>query len=197
MSKIQAMQQNLLGSMEIALFMKAGIKRFNKNPADLKKSFLIPVLLLPLTIFTVLATHPEQNLDMTSIQLLTLIYSARLFVYLGAFLAFSYLIAQTMDRLEEFKTFVTANNWLTIPIAALTLIPLGLYLNGAAPYENIYPLIVMITLYSFTCVAFMATYIMRIPYEMAGFIAITGLLIHHNALDFLKWAAINTISFLA
>ena len=189
-------KHNLLGSLEIALFMRGGASRFKTDATTMKKSFLIPIMLLPLTLAMVLGAHPHA-LNSTSAQILTIIYSLRLFVYLGAFLGFVYYMARTMDKLDDFHRFATANNWLTIPAAALMIIPVSLFLNGIYTWQEIYPAVVLITLYSYAYTAFMAARVMRIPIEMASFIAITGLIINQNALGFLKWAAVNTLNFLA
>ncbi|MBX2834688.1 MAG: hypothetical protein KTR28_06925 [Micavibrio sp.] len=187
----------ILGSLEVALFMPKAIKRFKGNTASMIKSFAIPVALLPLTLAAVFYVSPNAaDFNSETNLVLTGIYSLRLFIYLAAFFAFGSLIAKAMDKTEEFKSFVIANNWLSIPMAALMIAPIMLTASGAFPWENSYSLIVMITLYSFACTAFLATYIMRIPYEMAAFMAITGMLIQHNSLDFVKWAAVNTINML-
>jgi hypothetical protein len=186
MFKSEDIKQSLLGSLEIALFMRGGASRFQSDPTSMKKSFLIPILLLPLTLAMVLGANPH-----------ALNYSLRLFVYLGAFLGFVYYMARTMDKLDDFHRFATANNWLTIPAAALMVIPVSLFFNGIYTWQEIYPAVVLITLYSYAYTAFMAARVMRIPIEMASFIAITGLIINHNALGFLKWAAVSTLNFLA
>ncbi len=190
-------RQNLLGSLEIALFMRSGAKRFQADTTTMKKSFLVPVMLLPLTLIMVLGAHPTESLNTTSMQVLTIIYSLRLFIYLAAFLGFVYFMAHTLDKLDDFHRFATANNWITIPTAIMMMIPVTLFLSDIYTWNEIYPAIVLITLYSYACTAFMVTHVMRIPVELASFIAIAGLAINYNALGLLKWAAINTLYFLA
>lgn len=197
MIKTDEIRQNLLGILEIALFMKGGEKRFAPSRQAMLKSFLIPLVLLPLTIFTVLAAHPEGAIDTTSMQILAVIYSMRLFVYLGLFMAFVYALAKSMDRLENFHRFVTANNWLTIPAAVLMAPLVIMFINGHYEWADIYPLMVVITLYSYAYTAFMATHVMRIPMEMACFIAIAGMAIHQTSLGVLKWAAVGVIQLIA
>ncbi|MCB1651768.1 MAG: hypothetical protein KDI46_06935 [Alphaproteobacteria bacterium] len=197
MTKAIAVKQNLLGALEIALFMKKGAQRFDAGKSAMIKSFIIPIILLPLSLLTVLSGHPNQGIDTASLQILAGLYSLRMVISLAAFLGFVYFMAKTMDREEDFNRFVTANNWISIPAAALMLPATMLFLNGNHSWEEIYPLMVFITLYAYAYTGFMATYVMRIPYEMAGFIAIGGLAIHHNVLIFMKWAAVNTLSLLA
>lgn len=181
-------RRNLLGCLEIALFMPAGATRFSPSPEALKKSFIVPVVLLPLSVATVLTAHPAAGeLGGGSAQILAVIYALRLFVYLGLYLGLVYMMAQKMDRIEGFYRFATANNWLVLPVAALML-PLSLsFMAGNHSFAEIYPLMVFITLYSYACTAFMAAHTLKIPMELACFVAIAGMAIHQTSLHVLKF----------
>lgn len=193
----KSVKSHLLGCLEVALFMRGGEKRFCASAESMMKSFLIPVILLPLTLLTVFSAHPGEALSATSMQVLGVVYALRLFVYLGLFLAFVYTMAKTMDKLDAFYRFATANNWLAIPAAALMLPLLVAFLGGHYSWAEIYPLMVFITLYSYAYTAFMAMHVMRIPMELACFIAIAGMAIHQTSLGVLKWAAVNVIQLIA
>ena len=183
--------QNLLGCLEIALFMRAGADRFKTSAPMMKKSFLIPVVLLPLSLAFVLSAHPEGVLDTLSMQIIAIVYALRLFIYLAAFLGVVYLMARSLDRLEDFSRFAIANNWLTIPAAALML-PLSiLQMSGHYSFSEVYPLMVFITLYSYAYTAFMATHILKIPAELACCLAIIGMAINQTSLQLLKTTAAN------
>jgi len=192
-----SIRQNLLASLEIALFLKKGATRFSNDNKGLKQSFIIPVLLLPLTLITVFFAHPDGQLANGATQILAIIYTLRLFVYLGLYLGFVYFMAKTLDKASEFKRFVTANNWLTLPAAAAMLPLLALFLNGSHSWTEIYPMMIMVTLYGYAYSGFMAAHILRIPYELAGFIAIAGMAIHQTSLSALKWAAVQTITLIS
>jgi hypothetical protein len=197
MFRKEEIRQNLMGCLETALFMHRGPERFSASRKSMKKSFLIPVILLPLTVITVLTAHPEGALSTSSMKALALIYSLRLFLYLGLFLSLVYTMARSMDRLDAFYRFAAANNWLTIP-AALLIAPLvAMFTSGHYEWNEIYPLMVFITLYSYAYTAFMAAHVMRIPMELACFIAIAGMAIHQTSLDVLKWAAVGFIQLIA
>jgi hypothetical protein len=179
-------RRNLLGILEIALFMPQGAKRYTADKNAFKSSFLIPLAVLPLSLITLIAAHPESSLDTASLHVLTLIYALRLFISLGLFLAVVYCMADKMGKRDDFYRFAIANNWLALP-PALIMLPLSLgFLNGVYSWDEIYPLMVVITLYSYACTAFMATHILRIPYELACFIAILGMAIHQTSLQALK-----------
>ncbi|MCB9983532.1 MAG: hypothetical protein H6861_07670 [Rhodospirillales bacterium] len=197
MFKQGEIRQNLLGCLETALFMRAGLARFCPSRESMMKSFIIPLILLPLTLITVLSAHPAGALSADSMQILAIIYSLRLFVYLGAFLAFVYAMARTMDKLEDFYRFATANNWLAIPAAVLMTPLLILFLNGHYQWTEVYPLMVVITLYSYAYTAFMAMHVMRVPAELGVFIAIAGMAIHQTSLGLLKVVAVGFIQMIA
>ena len=173
--------------------MERGSERFSSDIKTLKKSFLIPVILLPLTIAMILGAHPAQALDTTSAHMLIAIYALRLVIYLAGFLGLVYAMANKLDRLDNFYKFVTANNWLTLPAALLSAPLIFLFLNGYYSWAEIYPLIVVIALYSYAYTAFMAASVLKIPMELACFIAIAGMAIHQTSLEILKWAAVNTL----
>lgn len=173
--------------------MPRGAGRFSATRGSLLKSFAIPLLLLPLTLISVIAAHPDPALSPASIQILALIYSLRVFVYLGIFLGLVYFMARNMGREEHFYRFATANNWLMIPAAVLSAPLILAFLNGSYEWSEVYPFLVFITLYSYAYSAFMITFVMRLPWEFACFVAIAGMAIHQTSLGALKWAAIQAI----
>ncbi len=190
-------RQNLLACLETAIFMRGGEKRFSAGRDSMIKSFAIPIILLPLTLMVVFFAHPDGALSATSMQILALVYSLRLFVYLAAFLALVYGMAKTMDKLDAFYRFATANNWLCIPAAVVMVPLLCAYMTGAYEWSEVYPLMVFVTLYSYAYTAFMATYVLRIPLELACFIAIAGMAIHQTSLGLIKAAAVGIIQLVA
>ncbi len=185
------LKNHLLGCLEAALFMPACAERFSSCTKAMKKSFLIPLMILPLTLITVLFAHPHTDITGNTQTILMAVYSLRLFIYLGVFLSIVFFLAKTMDRLESFNRFVTANNWLSLPAALISLPLLIAFMNGHYVWADIYPLMVCITLYSYIYTAFMATHVLRIPFEFACFIMVIGMAVHQSSLDVLKWAAVN------
>ena len=191
---MSVLKKNLLGTLEIALFLKKGADRFSSNHKNFKTSFLIPILLLPLTLVTVFYAHPAGQLADGATQILAIIYTLRLFISLGLFLGFVYMMAKTLDKAKEFKRFATANNWVTLPATIAMLPLLLLFLNGSHSWAEIYPMMVIVTLYSYAYTGFLIAHVMRIPYELAAFMAVAGMAIHQSSLTALKWAAVQTIS---
>jgi hypothetical protein len=186
-------RHNLLGCLETALFMRSGTDRFHATKASMKKSFLIPMLVLPLSLILVLAAHPIADISLGTKQILMAIYSLRIVISLGAFLTLVYFMARSTDRLESFYRFVTAHNWLVIPVTVLMLPLVVSLLNGHYSWEEVRPLMVFITLYFYAYTAFMVTHVLRMPWELATCVAICGMAIHQTSLDVVKWAAVQTV----
>jgi hypothetical protein len=190
-------RRNLLGCLETALFMKQGADRFSVSYEGMKRSFVVPFLVLPFSVATLIMAHPDQNMTMDSASFLALIYGLRTVLYLAVFMAFSYFLAKGLDRMENFYRFTSANNWLVIP-AALLMWPLSLaFMNGSYSWAEVYPMMVCITLYSYAYTAFMAAHVLRIPLELAAFVAIASMAINQTALDLMKWIGLQSLQLIA
>ncbi len=191
-SNTEEIRQNLLGCLETALFMRGGSERFHVSAKALHKSFLVPLLVFPATVLFVLAGHPGALNDTTA-NILIAMHIVRFIVSLVAFLGFVYFMAKTLDRTKSFYRFVIANNWLSLP-ATILMIPLfALYFNGAYAWEEVYPLMVIVTLYSYAYTGYMVAQVMRVPWELAAFVSICGMAIHQSTLGLVKWATVNTL----
>lgn len=188
------LSRNFLGSVETAIFMKSGAGRFTQNNSSMKKSFIVPILaLLPATLVMVFSAYPEGALSDGARAILALVYGARLVVYLAVFPALVYLLAKAVDRLDGFSRFVTAHNWLALPLGLLILPLAYMMADGSHSWAEIQPMLSMAMIYFSVYVAFMATYVMRMPWELAGFVAITGIAVHQTSLDILKWVAAEAV----
>lgn len=190
-------RRNLLACLETALFMQQGPERFSISKKAMKRSFLIPFLVLPLTISTMIAAHPDPNLSMGAVHALALMYGLRTVLYLASFMGFIYFMAKSMNRVENFARMVTANNFLVLP-AAILMLPLSLaFMNGVYTWAEVYPLMVCITLYSYAYTAFMAMHVMNINKELAIFVAVASMAINQTALDAMKWIGSQGIQLFA
>ena len=190
-------QRNLLACLETALFMPNGPERFSVSRAAMKRSFLIPFLVLPFSILTMIAAHPDPQLSQTSMYALAIMYGLRTVLYLGGFYALMYGMSRHLKKEESFTRMVTANNWLVLPVAIMML-PLSLsFMNGFHSWQDIYPMMVFLTLYSYAYTAFMAAHVMRIPLELAVFVSICSMAIHQSSLDLIKWIGAQGLQYFA
>ncbi|MFN3701024.1 MAG: hypothetical protein ACK4VI_05830 [Alphaproteobacteria bacterium] len=190
-------RRNLMGCLEIALFMRSGVERFSMSYSGMKLSFIIPFLILPLSIATMIFAHPNQELSAGSIHAIALIYGLRTVLYLAAFTGIMYIMARKLNRMEGFTRFVTANNWLVLP-AAILMLPLSLaFMGGYYSWEQVYPMMVCFTLYAYAYTAFMATHALRLPVELGVFVSICSMAVHQTALDVVRWAGTQGFMLLA
>lgn len=189
-------KRNLLACLETALFMKQGAERFSVSYKGMKRSFIIPFLVLPLSITTLISAHPD-NLSGGAMQALAIIYGLRTVLYLTVFCSIMYFMAKNMNRMSSYCRFITANNWLVIP-AAVFMLPLSIaFMGGHYEWAEIYPMMVCITLYSYAYTAFMAAHVLRIPLELAAFVSICSMAINQTALDVMKWLGAQSMNLLA
>lgn len=170
-------KQNLLGCLEVFLFMRQGIYRYSEERADAIKSFIIPVILLPF-ILAVMAVMSSGF----SISVLVMLHLIRIVLTVLMFFAAVYYLSRQFGRNQYFYRFMTVSNWSNIPGVLMVMpILLGLLLGyDMAIFENY---AIFITLVGYVYSAFIITHCFRLPWEMGGFIAIVGLAIDQNLLD--------------
>ena len=184
----EEVKRNLLGSLEVALFMPEARSRFGTGAEEAIRSFLIPTLLLPITLLLVY-TFPKPGLADASANAIAILYSLRMVLTWGLFLGSVYWLAKNVNRREYFCQFVIAVNWLAIP-ATLAYVPAILLLaSGAYSWQELYPFTVSLTLYGYAFTAFMAAYVLRVPWELAGFIAVIGLIVDDYTSDLISFVS--------
>lgn len=181
-------RRNLLGCLEVVLFMPEARNRFGKNADEAIRSFLIPTLLLPATLL-MLCLFPHPELANSSVNAVAILYSLRMIATWALFLGSVYWVAKTINRKEYFCQFVIATNWLTIP-ATLVYIPAAwLLLGGVCSWEELYPFTVSLTIYTYVFTAFMAAYVLRVPWELAGFIAAISFIVDDYTSDLVTFVS--------
>jgi hypothetical protein len=119
-------KRNVLGSLEVALFMPEAKKRFGKTRREALRSFIIPVIAFPLTYF--IACLSPESAHSTALTVASL-YCFRLLISWMIFFGLVYIIAKEIKRREFFYQFVTANNWITIP-TSLVIVPIIYLITG-------------------------------------------------------------------
>lgn len=180
-------KDHLLGCLDAMLFMPGADKRFRGSYNYMLGSFVIPVLLFPLMILGILIS-PAPSLEDQSQNMISLIYSLRFCIALGIFLGFVYYLSRKTDRTDHFFRFVTAYNWLTIPSVLLSL-PVGLMLASNDPVTAQQGLVLSYILvgYVFAFTSYIAACTLRIPIELAAFVAIIGFQINDSTYEVVRW----------
>ena len=179
-------KRNLLGGLEIALLMPSGAKRFGNSYDEAIRSFIIPILLFPLSL-AALYFAPAPEIQGTSVNTVTLLFSLRLAFSWALFFGIIYWLMRHVDHLENFYRFIIATNWLSVP-ATVVFVPVAwMLLSGAFTWEELYPFIMFLVFYTYAFTAFMAIHVLIIPWELAGFIAFIAMTVDDSTLDIVKW----------
>jgi len=182
----EEVKRNLLGSLEVALFMPIARKRFSTDADEAIRSFIIPTLLLPVTLMFVYM-FPKPELADDSANTIALLYSLRMLLTWGMFLGSVYWLTKNLGRKEYFCQFVIASNWLTIP-ATLIYFPVAwMMLSGAFDWQQMYPFMFSIMIYTYAFTTFMAAYVLRVPWELAGFITMISIMVNNYTADLISF----------
>ena len=173
----QEWKQNLLGCLEVFLFMRSGIERYCESREAAIKSFIIPVILLPFILAVMVAMSSG-----FSVSLLLSLHFLRVVLTILMFFTAVYFLCKQFRRHQFFYRFMTVSNWSNIPGVLMVMPILVGILAGydMAVFENY---AIFITLVGYVYSAFIITNCFRLPWEMGGFIAIVGLAIDQNLLD--------------
>lgn len=181
-------KRNLLGSLEVALFMPSIEKRFGADYEEALRSFYVPLFMFPFALLGLYLFFPVDSFD-ASENTLTMLYSLRYAGAIGMFLALVYFIAINIDRREHFIQFVIAYNWVAIPSTMLLLPVLILVYSGAYSAGDVLPFLVCTMIYSYAFTAFLAMRIFRLPWEMGMFFAFISLAINNGSFQLMDWVA--------
>ena len=177
-------KRHLLGALEIALFMPEARARFNNDYNEARRSFLIPLLLFPLTLLLIYFSPESAHKSAGN---LALLYGLRLLINWAVFLGVVYMIARKINRKDYFLPFVTANNWITMPTTAAFLPVIWMMTTGSHSWEELYPFMVCLLFYGYGCTAYIAAQTLRIPWELAGFIAVLAMTVNESTLNLVDW----------
>lgn len=184
----EEIKRNLLGAIEVALFMPTIEKRFGGEYQEALRSFFIPVLLFPIALLT-LYLFPLPGMAEGSENTISMLYSLRYAGAIALFLGTVYILSVKIDRQHHFLQFVTANNWVTVPSTLLLLPVVALVYSGVYAPDQLFPFMVSMIMYTYAFTAFIAMRIFRIPWEMGMFIAFCSLAINQGSFRIMGWVA--------
>lgn len=185
-NKQSSVAQNLLGCLDITLFMPTAQKRFSDTYESAVHSFFIPIFFFPLTLATVYM-FPAPELANASTNTVAMLLSLRTAFTLLAFMGTVYWLASEIDRKKHFYQFVVASNWLTIP-STLAFLPLVfMTFSGGYSMEELHFVMMAIVMYTYGLTAFMAARILRLPMELGIFIAVINMGIDETATNIIHW----------
>lgn len=166
------MKNKLIGCFEILLFMHKGIERFGTaSRTDVLRSFLIPVLLLPVMLVILVLKTPQMEVSMP---FFIMVHAARNVVGTIIYVGILYASAKIMEKREYFPLCLVVGNWFSLLQALMAVPVLGYILLGGVE-QDIESYAVFITLLGYVYTGYILTRCLRIPWEMGGLLAIIGM----------------------
>jgi hypothetical protein len=186
-------RENILGCIEVMVFMKGSVDRFSPKKIDAIKSFIIPIVLIPIALFA----FSFKSTGFSLLVLMTL-HAARMIVAMVLSYAVVYIFCRQYKREEHFFQFITASNWMNIPIMVMLvpiLFSLTMHAFGSIAFDSYAQIVkdyesyaVFITCLAYVYTAYIMTHALRIPWEMAGAITIVGLGIDQTMMQITEMA---------
>lgn len=179
-----------MGCLEIALFMKQGVERFSDGWGPMWRSFVLPIALIPLSFIALsyMQVDTPEIADKDFASIAGLFFGKWIFTSaLG--LAILIAFAKAYDRMDNVLKTITVGNWVGAFLSILFLPILFSLLSGESSWADMYQFDILHSIYSYVVAAFVLTFTMKIPWELAGFLTILGLAINETSLDAVLWIA--------
>lgn len=182
----QEIKRNLLGALDVALFMPGFERKFGDGSQEALRSFFVPILAFPVVLASLfLFTSPSVIEEAGSN--LSLLYSLRYAVAVGFFLALVHMLSRKLDRHQYFNQFIIAHNWTAVPITIFLLPLLFMIAAGYYTAQELLPVFVCVAVYGLALTAYIAMRVFRIPFELGVFFAFLSLWIDKGTFDFMAW----------
>jgi len=187
----------ITGTLEAALFMPSCARAFDGRIPALKRSFLIPFTIFPLSALLFISAHPEAAMGGAAQATLFGVYALRFAVYMVLFFGAVHILSNKLHKGRDFLRFVQAHNWMELP-AFIVSLPLCLgYWAGAYEWAEIYPMLVIATLYGYAALAYVAARIFALPLDLGITIAAFALVLSQTSLGAVKFGVAQAMLWLA
>ena len=164
----------LWGCLEIPLYLKIGTTRFTGTLDAFKRSIWIPALLIP--VVAIVIPNPEPYADKSHLWAICLLM-LQMFLSTSCFIAGIYFFRMKHVTNEQFLRCITCYNWLSLPSFIINIPLMMLAVTGVNTWDDVYAMMILLVLYSYTYVAFMITYTLRINGYLGCAFALMALLI--------------------
>ena len=187
---VEELKRNALATLETALLMKQGPERFGTTLDEMLRSFWIFALTIPFTLYAISLIHPTRNeIADLSYGFVASLFLVKMLIVAVLSILLSYGFARHYERMAYFCSCITAMNWTGLIGTVLFLPSIIMVTMGIYTWDQVYPYLIFLTMYSYVCTGFVFTYTMRIPWEMGGFLAVCILAINQTSIDLLYWIA--------
>ena len=182
--------KNLLATLEIALFMRQGPARFGHSFDEMLRSWLIIFITMPVGFVCVAFMAPTNPvLADLPVTLNCFLFFVQALVSTGLAFLVIWMFTRQYKKTEYFLTTITALNWIGV-IPTLLYFPLVIGLvSGHLTWDETRVVTIFFAFYGLLYTAFTITHVMRIPWQMGGFLTIVAFAINETTLDAMYWTA--------
>ena len=156
---IDEIRNALWGCVEIPLYLKRGASRFSGTITALKRSFLIPIIFIPIIIYTIPNTgvYEGKSFDwQASLMLIQIIIGT------AAFAAMIYLFKAKHVMADDLRKCLTAYNWLSLSAYVVNVPLILLAVTGINTWDDVFAMMTLVTLYSYSFLAYMIMRVLRV-----------------------------------
>lgn len=164
----------LWGCLEIPLYLKKGSTRFVGTSDAFKRSLWIPILLVP--VVAMIIPNPEPYADKSHLWAICLLM-LQMFLSTSGFIAGIYFFRMKHVTNEQFLSCITSYNWLSLSSFVINIPLMLLAFTGINTWDDVYAMMILLALYSYSFLAFMITYTLRINGYLGCAFAMMALLI--------------------
>lgn len=172
-------KQSLLGVLEISLYMRSGVARFDNDIKAFWQSFWIIALniaLVPVAIPYVY--EADESLQVLPVNAVIWLFLLKFIFTIITLVAFSYWVCRMLNREHDFRHYITASNWTSLTSFILYLPFLFLMASGFFTYMELSNHLFVMAVYIYSLGAYVAKRVLKIPWSLAIAIVIASLAIN-------------------
>lgn len=164
----------LRGCLEIPLYLKMGAIRFSGTLASFKRSMIVPILLIPVILYVL--PKSEMYGDKSIGWQATLMF-LQVIIGIAVFASVVYFFKPKNVTKNDFLKCLTAYNWLSLSAFVVNIPIILLAVFGINTWDDVFAMMILTTLYSYSFLAFMIIYVLRVGIFFGVAFALTDLLL--------------------
>lgn len=163
----------LRGCLEIPLYLKIGATRFAGTIGSFKRSLLVPIFMIPFILMAIPTS--DQALD-KSIGWKATLMLLQIIIGTSVFASVVYFFKPKEVTQERVLKCLTAYNWLSVSTFAINIPLMLLAVTGLNTWDDVSAMMVLTGLYSYSFLAYMIIYTLRVSPFLGVAFALTDLM---------------------
>jgi hypothetical protein len=190
MAVIVEIKKNLLATLETALFMAQGPKRFGSSMGEMLRSWAVLAVVILISLASIYYIIPmEPRLQGLSFATICALFILQGIVGIILVLAIFYTFTGAYDRRQYFFPFITASNWTGLIMVTFHTLIIAGFVYGRFEWNEVQALSVVASIYGYVNIGFALTYVLHIPWQLGGFLAICNLAVNETCMHAMYWLA--------